>query len=258
MLAALVLAAPAAHAEVGVSGAAAPTADLPGWNLLLSDELKTLYNWGVYHQPDRGLPRGPTLASHTRLVDTGSGKYASLLTAPADTWLGWASAGMAFTKGTAKSVAVRQYGKWSMRMRMTRRDGTRSAVMLWPASGIWPPEIDVFETFRGWGEGEKTTIWWRDASGAPRHMDHGNVLDISRWHTYSVEWTASSLVFRIDGVEEFRTTEHVPAQRMWFGLNTAFGSNYASSPPPFGRFALQIDWAAVYAPAQTGTVQRSH
>ena len=57
---------------------------------------------------------------------------------------------------------------------------------------------------------------------------------------FTLEWTASSLVWKINGVEAFRQTENVPQEPMY--LNLAGGLN----KPIAGQTAMEIDWIRVY------------
>jgi beta-glucanase (GH16 family) len=48
--------------------------------------------------------------------------------------------------------------------------------------------------------------------------------DVSQnWHTYGLEWTASSLVWKIDGVTTCSLTNSIPSTPMFLIINTAMG-----------------------------------
>lgn len=57
---------------------------------------------------------------------------------------------------------------------------------------------------------------------------------------FTLEWTASSLVWKINGVEAFRQTENVPQEPMY--INLAGGLN----KPIANSTAMEIDWVRVY------------
>jgi hypothetical protein len=59
---------------------------------------------------------------------------------------------------------------------------------------------------------------------------------------FTLEWTAGSLVWKINGVEAFRQTENVPQEAMY--INLAGGLN----KPIAGQTAMEIDWIRVYQP----------
>ena len=57
---------------------------------------------------------------------------------------------------------------------------------------------------------------------------------------FTLEWTASSLVWKINGVEAFRQTENVPQEPMY--INMAGGLN----KPISSQTSMEIDWVRVY------------
>jgi hypothetical protein len=59
---------------------------------------------------------------------------------------------------------------------------------------------------------------------------------------FTLEWTASSLVWKINGVEAFRQTENVPQEPMY--INLAGGVN----KPLNGMTSMEVDWIRVYQP----------
>lgn len=59
---------------------------------------------------------------------------------------------------------------------------------------------------------------------------------------FALEWTASSLVWKINGVEAFRQTENVPQEPMY--INLAGGVN----KPLNGMTSMEVDWIRVYQP----------
>jgi len=59
---------------------------------------------------------------------------------------------------------------------------------------------------------------------------------------FTLEWTASSLVWKINGVEAFRQSENVPQEPMY--INIAGGV----SKPLNGMTATEVDWIRVYQP----------
>jgi len=61
-------------------------------------------------------------------------------------------------------------------------------------------------------------------------------------HIFTLEWTSSSLVWKINGVEAFRTTENIPQEPMY--INIAGGV----TAPVNGMTSMEIDWVRVYVP----------
>jgi len=101
------------------------------------------------------------------------------------------------------------YGTASARMKMTGGAG------LWPAfwalgNGKWPDcgEIDMMETV-----GDPT--WFSNALHGPNYFGNTPLAyryhfpsetDVSQWHVYSVDWSANSLIFKVDGIVTYTVT----------------------------------------------------
>jgi beta-glucanase (GH16 family) len=132
------------------------------------------------------------------------------------------------------------YGTAAARIKLTAGAG------LWPAfwtlgTGRWPDtgEMDIMENV-----GDPT--WTNFALHGPgysgntplvsrQHFTHGG--DITGWHIYSMDWTADSLVFNVDGHEEYRVPRStVERYGRWaydnpkfLILNMALGGQYPQS-----------------------------
>ena len=99
------------------------------------------------------------------------------------------------------------YGIMAARMRLAPGMGKHSAFWTRPAAG-GDAEIDIMEYF-GRRNNIQHKVYWDGGS-------HGRVFDLSRvlgkdktytnsYHVFSVEWTKSVYIFRVDGIETFRT-----------------------------------------------------
>jgi len=104
------------------------------------------------------------------------------------------------------------HGSASARIRMTEGAG------LWPAfwllgNGRWPDtgEIDIMEYV-----GDKT--WVSQAVHGPGYSGNTPIVnrttmaadaDATAWHVYSVDWTATEMVFRIDGEAVYQVTKEM-------------------------------------------------
>jgi beta-glucanase (GH16 family) len=73
-------------------------------------------------------------------------------------------------------------------------------------------EIDFAEYMPGASKGSVNKIWHNvhNFEAGRTQSFEASVDDVRKWHVYRVEWTPSLLVFKIDGVETFRTTQDVP------------------------------------------------
>ena len=132
------------------------------------------------------------------------------------------------------------YGTVAARIKLTAGAG------LWPAfwtlgTGRWPDtgEMDIMENV-----GDPT--WTNFALHGPgysgntplvsrQHFSGGG--DITGWHIYSMDWTHDSLVFKVDGKQEFRVTRTtVERHGRWaydnpkfLIVNLALGGQYPQS-----------------------------
>ncbi len=119
----------------------------------------------------------------------------------------------------SKGLKEFQYGKIEARLRTDQGTGS------WPAfwmlgtgsNGIWPycGEIDimehsnndrfVFETCHWNGNGKNTGSGYNHASwGQTSDNNFWNVmdnLDVSQWHIYGIEWSATQIRFYVDGIQ---------------------------------------------------------
>lgn len=99
-----------------------------------------------------------------------------------------------------------KYGYFEIRSKVTDQPGSWPA--FWLASRhLWPPEIDVYETYTGRRSGFSSNVHWRTVPGsrdnelnrdkAVRHR----VPDVSdRFHTYAVEWDETGFKFYYDNL----------------------------------------------------------
>lgn len=113
-------------------------------------------------------------------------------------------------------------------------------------------EIDMFE-----GRGTKSEIaqggWYNqdDGKGNQTIIFGTKNIDASQYHVYAVEWTESTMISYIDGVETGRTdisnieSWHRP---MYIILNTAVGSTGGYPADDCTSIKMEVDWVRVYAP----------
>lgn len=141
------------------------------------------------------------------------------------------------------------YGMWPAFWTL----GSNISAVGWPASG----EIDILE----WKSTEPT--WMKSAvhwySGGQADWGTGqsggyNLAD--SFHVYEVEWTASSLIFRLDGRYVGTTFYHGESelqQPHYILLNLALGGNWYGSPSaasvdlPWGATkSMDVEWVRWY------------
>lgn len=113
-------------------------------------------------------------------------------------------------------------------------------------------EIDMFE-----GRGTNSEIaqggWYNqdDGKGNLQMMFGSKNIDASQYHVYAVEWTETTMISYIDGVETGRKdisnieSWHRP---MYIILNMAVGSTGGYPATDCTSMKMEVDWVRVYAP----------
>lgn len=219
-----------------------PTDATSPFSLVFQDDFDGLVidptAWSVFSGPGNGR-NGPKAAVNSFVAN---GSLVLRAQPIAGTWYG---AGVA----NARRV-VQTYGKYEMQVRFDAGYGVRTAALLWPAGGGWPPEVDFYEI-----EGRDAlrttnmlTNHYRDAAGIHR-MQHGFVKgDYTQWHTVGVEWRPTSLTYTLDGAVVKTMTTNVPQQPMWFGMNVSLGSpGYRPDATTPSHVDANIDWIKIYS-----------
>jgi beta-glucanase (GH16 family) len=121
-----------------------------------------------------------------------------------------------------------QYGYFEARIRVPAGRGLWPAFWLLPADNMRPPEVDVMEVLGH----EPTVVYmtsYHEAAGV--EIKSSQVFagpDFSKeFYTFGLSWRPTELVWYIDGIERYRTREHVPQEAMYILLNMAVGGNWA-------------------------------
>ncbi|NOK17664.1 glycoside hydrolase family 16 protein [Corallococcus carmarthensis] len=126
----------------------------------------------------------------------------------------------------------------------------------WPGAG----EIDILE----WKSTEptwmKSALHWYNGGNADWGTGASRGVDLSQdFHTYEVEWTANSMVFRLDkdfvSTATFNHNETEFQQNHYLILNLALGGVWYGNPAPasidlpFGaRKTMEVEWVRWYQP----------
>jgi beta-glucanase (GH16 family) len=173
-----------------------------------------------------------------------------------------------YTSARLNSKFAFKYGKVEFRAKMPNGYGT------WPA--VWMLNRNINETGNYWGSlGYASTSWpacgeidilehWgRDPGYAQSAMhttsssgatiNHGgryinNIF--SQFHTYSMDWNADRIIFKIDGIEHYRYNPWPKNNDTWpyddhfyLILNVAIEESITSA---FTQSQMEIDWIRVY------------
>jgi beta-glucanase (GH16 family) len=109
-----------------------------------------------------------------------------------------------------------------------------STAGLWPAlwllasDEVWPPEIDMLEQWGPPDPGLSETFHPDDYDVVSADPTTGNLA--IGWHTFTLQWTPTSLTWWIDGKEDLTTSSDIPAQEMYFIADLADYTLLGSNP----------------------------
>jgi beta-glucanase (GH16 family) len=144
---------------------------------------------------------------------------------------------------------TQQYGRFEARMKVPAGQGLWPAFWLLPATGAWPPEIDIMETVGS----QPTTVYlthhWGTVSNVMSHGTTWSGPDFTAdYHRFAVQWSGSRVDWLVDDVVRFTSTSNFPHEPMYIILNMAVGG-FLPGPPngttPFPSSTL-VDWVRVY------------
>lgn len=218
----------------------APTGDLPGWTLAYTDDFDD-YRWSDWEYPQGFQYEACWVGGNTSVHDGIMDILGERKEGDAEMVTGWAQ----LTKNPA---AVQKYGKYEVRMRADALENNAVAPLLWPAGPdiVWPRdgELDFAEDYTG---ARSLSAYSHYDDGGHQFTSHPSPASVSAadWHTWGVEWTATSVKYTLDGaVWAEETDPHaIPSVPMYLGFVMA-----CHSACPVGAAHWQIDWIAIYRP----------
>jgi beta-glucanase (GH16 family) len=160
-----------------------------------------------------------------------------------------------FGKLVASIKVPSGYGMWPAFWTL----GTNIQQVGWPSCG----EIDILE----WNSNEPTWMksanhWYNGGQADWGTGESGGYNLADSFHTYEVEWTASSMIFRLDGKYAGTTYYHNETefqQNHYIILNLAMGGNWYGNPAA-GSIGLtqgspktmEVEWVRWYQPGSGG------
>ena len=151
------------------------------------------------------------------------------------------------------------HGRYSVRFKADPVPGYKTAWLLWPDSDVWPrdgeidfPEGNLDGTIGAFLHRQDATVGWDE-----EHL----VTDTSyvSWHTATTEWTAQAVRFLLDGEVILTSTQRLPSTPMHWVLQTE--TQQGVPPPPDSAQGRRADrlgerLAARHAAADEG--DRAH
>lgn len=193
--------------------------------------------WGRFAGPSSGNPSSYWAPSHVLL---GGGMVRLVTYRDPRHHNRWVSGGICRC-GTSD-----KYGAFFIRSRVTG-PGPDEDELLWPVANVWPPEVDFNES----AFSTHSTSWTVHYGTGSSFVQGTRTFNLTRWHTWGVIWTPTSLVFTIDGSiwGAITKTSEVPQQPMTLDIDQEArcvpGLSWAACP--VRKVALQLDWVAEFA-----------
>jgi len=156
---------------------------------------------------------------------------------------------VAFSSGmiSTRSNFTQKYGYFEMRARWSGGKGLWPAFWLLPASGKWPPEIDILEA-----HGDKPRVGYQSLhstvqAAITKTVPLSGAAD--QYHRYGLLWTPQTLDYYVDGVK----TSSLPVPRdltepMYIIVNLAVGGTWPGNPDAATKFpaTMEIDYVRAW------------
>jgi beta-glucanase (GH16 family) len=236
--------------------AAIPVGNPSGWHQVFADDFTSSpldWQWGSYWGQPGGDPGGFFDPTHVSV----SGGNLVISAFKDSTDLAWdAGPNTYVTGGVSSSPSFAQtYGKYLVRFRMDAGKGVALAVLLWPQSNTWPPEIDFAEDN---GVASRPTNYSTLHYGTNNTQVSKSVgVNLTQWHTLGVEWTRNQLVYTLDG-RNWATVSNANVPRIpmvldiqtqGWGCSTSTWEQCPDASTP-AAVNLYVDWVVAYAPGR--------
>jgi beta-glucanase (GH16 family) len=188
--------------------------------------------WGVYDGQPGGAPNALWSRKHVELhLDAARLR-------------GYREGGRFVTAGMMLTSVPQIYGKYLVRARFDRSTTVDQVMLLWPKQGVsWPPEIDFSE-----GPSSTKTMATAHYTAQNLQTHHFASVDMTKWHTYGVEWTPTRVSYLIDGrVFGSVTGAAVPHVPMNLAIQTQSNAPAQAIGTAMPREVTEyIDWVSVY------------
>lgn len=250
------------------SGASAPNTDLPGWKLIFSDDLTTDVplgqfptavsdKWTAYPNTYKDTSKNGTYDPAKTISIAGSLMKIHMYTDSTGVIRVAAPVPKIGPTSTTIKWPGQLYGRYSVRTRFVNlAPGFKVAWLLWPDSGtnttgspsgvggngeIDYPEHDLNQNI-------KTSAFMhrQDATLGSDQFTCSINTDLSKWHTFTTEWSKDLCRFLCDDVEIGKTTTRVPSTSMHWILQSETSLS-GIKPAATAVGDIEIDWVAVWS-----------
>jgi hypothetical protein len=253
----LVFAGHAGARATAASCGAAPTGNLSGWRQIFRDDFTTdvplgsfpsavSSRWWAYPSPWRDTSHNGTyapqqvLSVHDGVLDiylhTENGVH--LVSAPVPI----------LQPGPKRYGSGLLYGRYTVCFKADPVVGYKTAWLLWPDSGNWPTdgEIDFPE---GQLSATITAALHHQGGKSPIDQDlFQTTATYTSWHVATIEWTAKTCRFYLDGAVIGTSRSRIPQTPMHWVIQTETDTT-GVVPSDSASGHVLLDWAAAYVPA---------
>ena len=160
--------------------------------------------------------------------------------------------GYPYTSGiiTTQKRFSQKFGFFIIRAKLPNGQGFWPAFWMLPAQPDYPTEIDVFEMLGNDPSVIYMSNHWKDTGAGHRQqiISYQGPDFSTKFHTFSLLWNPSELIWYVDGVELYRTKEGVPATPMFLLVNLAVGGRWPGDPDGTTPFpsSMEVDYLHVY------------
>jgi hypothetical protein len=149
-----------------------------------------------------------------------------------------------FMQNPSGPTAGEGYGLYSATITLQANQPNGPAIVMWPANNVWPAtEVDLMETWDPTRQSGISTVHWA-WMGKDQWTLTKFAIDMTKPHTYSMDWEPNSLTFYIDGKEIYSTTEHVPKDAADGGVNMVLGAELVYAPAHASMIVSAMSYAA--------------
>ncbi len=195
--------------------------------------------WRDSFTDNSGLDRGlfPITWGNAADIVAGNG----VLTITSRAAAGWSNAG--FIQSPSGVAGGQGYGLYSVTAALNGGEGIGACFGLWPADNVWPgAELDMLESFDASRASGYSAIHSRAANGGDAYDSYTLATDLTRIHTYALDWEPGRLTYYIDGQLAYTTTSHVPLDYAHGGVNEVFAAQVtnAGSAPVSQSVSLKL------------------
>jgi beta-glucanase (GH16 family) len=134
-----------------------------------------------------------------------------------------------------------EYGIVQVVANIPQTYGLWSGIWLLATNGVWPPEIDMEET---WGPPNVETAATFHPADYDTVQASADAALASGWHTFTIDWTPTSITWWLDGTEVLTTSSDIPSTPMYLLMDLA---DYAQTSTQGCNGTMQISSVKIWA-----------